>query len=99
MEEALGHPGWLAAMKEEYLALIKNNTWSLVSLPSNKTLISCKWAFRVKKHADGSVQKLKTRLVAKGFHQRQGFDFTNTFSPVVKPTTIRSIFSITVSKG
>lgn len=99
VKEALKDPAWFAAMEEEYHALLKNETWSLVSFPQNKNPINCKWVFRVKKNADDRVQKLKARLVAKGYNQRPGIDFNDVFSPVVKPATIRSVLTIAVAKG
>lgn len=68
-------------------------------LPLRRRAISCKWGFRVKRNADGSIQRHKVRLVAKGFHQQQGFDFDETFSIVIKPTTNRVILTLALSKG
>ncbi|CAJ2668892.1 unnamed protein product [Trifolium pratense] len=84
-------------MQSEFDALQQNNTWSLVPLPANIKAIGCKWIFRIKENPDGSINKYKARLVAKGFHQLQGFDFTETFSPVVKPLTIRLILTLAIS--
>jgi histone deacetylase 1/2 len=92
VKQALASPDWLAAMQAEYKALIDNNTWSLVSLPPNRKAIGCKWVFRTKENPDGSVQRFKARIFAKGFHQRPGFDFGETFSPVVKPVKLRLVF-------
>ena len=86
-------------MDEEYAALMRNKTWELVELPPNKSAIGSKRAFRTKFHPDGSVQKYKARLVAQGFNQRPGFDYIETFSPVVKSTTIRLILSLALAKG
>ncbi|MCH85062.1 histone deacetylase, partial [Trifolium medium] len=97
VKQALQDPNWYNAMKEEFDALQKNQTWSLVSLPPNRKAIGCKWVFRTKENPDGSINKLKARLVAKGFHQLQGFDFNETFSPVIKPVTIRLILSLAIS--
>jgi histone deacetylase 1/2 len=97
VKQALLDPKWKQAMQEEYDALFHNNTWSLVTLPSHRQVIGCKWVFRVKENPDGTVNKYKARLVAKGFHQRQGFDFNETFSPVVKPVTIRLILTIAIT--
>jgi histone deacetylase 1/2 len=89
---------WLQAMKTEYDALMTNNTWSLVPLPPNRQAIGCKWVFRLKQNADGSINKHKARLVAKGFHQQHGFDYTETFFPVVKPITVRTVLTLAVTK-
>ncbi|KAG6414963.1 hypothetical protein SASPL_122361 [Salvia splendens] len=97
--EALLIPIWKAAMLEEFLALLRNRTWILTSLPPGKNLIGNTWIFRLKRHVDGSIARHKARLVAQGFSQEPGFDFTETFSPVVKPTTIRLILSIAVTLG
>lgn len=88
VKAALQDPKWFAAMSEEYSALERNHTWSLVPLPPNRKAIGCKWVFRIKENVDGSVNKYKARLVAKGFHQVDGFDFNETFCPVIKPVTI-----------
>jgi histone deacetylase 1/2 len=97
VKQALADPQWLQAMESEYSALMKNETWSLVPLPAHRRPIGCKWVFRVKENPDGSVNKYKARLVAKGFSQEQGFDYTETFSPVVKPVTIRIILTLALS--
>jgi histone deacetylase 1/2 len=97
IKSALTDAKWLQAMQDEYTALINNNTWSLVPLPPHKKAIGCKWIFRVKENADGTINKYKARLVAKGFLQTPGFDFTETFSPVIKPVTIRLILTLAVT--
>jgi len=84
-------------MKDEFDAFENNNTWSPVSLPSNRTAISCKRVFRIKENSDDSINKYKARLVAKGFHQKFGFDFHGTFSPVIKPGTIRIILTLSLT--
>ncbi|RVW84060.1 Retrovirus-related Pol polyprotein from transposon RE1 [Vitis vinifera] len=61
--------------------------------------VSCKWVYKTKENPYGTVQKYKARLVAKGFHQQAGFDFTETFSPIVKPSTIRVVFTIALSRN
>lgn len=88
VKQALQDPNWLSVMQQEYDALIKNHTWDLVSLPPGRKPIGCKWVFRVKENAYGSINKYKARLVAKGFNQAVGFDFSKIFSLVVKPVTI-----------
>ncbi|PNX93258.1 histone deacetylase, partial [Trifolium pratense] len=97
VKSALSNPRWLQAMQSELKALTDNNTWSLVPLPPHKRAIGCKWVFRVKENPDGTINKYKARLVAKGFLQTPGFDFTETFSPVVKPVTVRIILTLAVT--
>jgi histone deacetylase 1/2 len=98
-QAALGIPHWRAAMEQEFDALQKNGTWRLVPPVSGVNVIDSKWVFKVKKHADGSIERYKARLVAKGFKQRYGLDYEDTFSPVVKPTTIRLLLSLAVTRG
>ncbi|CAJ2673651.1 unnamed protein product [Trifolium pratense] len=97
VKHALTDPNWLKAMEAEYSALLHNKTWSLVPLPAHRRAIGCKWVFRIKENPDGSINKYKARLVAKGFSQEPGFDFKETFSPVVKPVTIRIILTLALS--
>jgi len=86
-------------MNEEFDALFQNGTWSLISPSLAMYVVGCKWVFRIKRKADGQIERYKTRLVAKGFHQQPGIDFSETYSPVVKPITIRTVLSIAVSAG
>ncbi|KAK0600695.1 hypothetical protein LWI29_017553 [Acer saccharum] len=90
---------WRQAMSAEYDALVTNDTWKLVPSSSTQNVVGCKWIFRIKRHPDGSVARYKARLVAKGFNQRPGIDFTETYSPVVKPVTVRLILTFAVING
>jgi histone deacetylase 1/2 len=84
-------------MQYEYKALMNNLTWSLVPLPPHRRLIGCKWIFKVKENPGGSINKYKAILVAQGFSQTSGFNFTETFSPVIKPVTVRIILTLAVT--
>ena len=95
--QAFKDPNWLRAIREEYSALISNNTWVLVPPPSDANVINCIWLFKKKLNADGSLSRYKARLVANGRTQIPGIDCDETFSPVVKPTTIRTVLSIAVT--
>jgi hypothetical protein len=99
LSQALTDPNWRAAMSEEYDALVCNGTWELVPPAGVTNIVGCRWVYRIKRHSDGSIHRFKARLVAKGFHQRPGVDYHETFNPVVKPTTIRLVLSLAVSRG
>ena len=86
-------------MDEEIAALVKNNTWSLVPCPPEVNVIDYKWLFKLKHHPDGTIARYKARLVARGFTQTPGIDYFETFSPVIKPPTIRVILTIALSRS
>ena len=85
---------WLEAINAEYKSLTDNETWELVERPRDRKLVSCKWVFKVKRNADGTVDRYKARLVARGFTQTEGVDYHETYAPVVKMTSIRVLLSI-----
>ncbi|KAK1603217.1 hypothetical protein QYE76_018220 [Lolium multiflorum] len=74
-------------------------TWKLVPRPPGVNIVGSKWVFKTKQHPDGSIDKYKARLVARGFTQQHGIDYGDTFSPVVKPATVRLVLSLAVSRG
>lgn len=86
-------------MDAEYMALMKNKTWRLVPPQKGRNIIDCKWVYKIKRKADGTLDMYKAHLVAKGFKQRYGIDYEDRFSPVVKAVTIRMVLSIAVSRG
>ncbi|GAA0157637.1 transmembrane signal receptor [Lithospermum erythrorhizon] len=88
---------WVHAMSEEYDALVHNHTWDLV--PPNRThnIIGCKWIYRIKYNSDGSISRYKARLVAHENRQQEGVDCVETFSPVVKPATLRIVLTLAVT--
>ena len=88
---------WELAMKEEMNSLEKNQTWVLTKLPEGKKALQNKWVYRVKEEHDGK-KMYKARLVVKGFQQLRDIDYTEVFSPVVKMTTIRLVFSIVAAE-
>lgn len=97
IEEALSrHDGvqWKKAMMEEYRSLLQNNTWDLVDLPPNRKAIPCKWIFKTKRDGDGAIVRHKARLVIKGYAQRYGIDYKETFSPVVRYNSLRYLLSL-----
>ena len=94
--QASKSPEWVNAMNEELSALQKTNTWTLVPYQPHMNVVGYKWVFRIKHNPDGSIDRFKARLIAKGYHQQQGIDFDETFSPVAKPTTIRLLFTFAV---
>jgi histone deacetylase 1/2 len=94
----LKDPNWRAAMQLEFDAIQANHTWRLVPRPPGARVITGKWVFKIKYHSDGTLDRYKARWVVRGFHQRPGIDFGETFSPVVKPATIRTVLSVVASK-
>lgn len=80
---------WWSAMKDEIDSQLKNNTWTLVALPKGERAVTCKWVFKKKESSDGTLARFKARLVARGFTQRKGIDYQETFSPVVRMESVR----------
>ncbi|KAM0994541.1 hypothetical protein EV2_010368 [Malus domestica] len=91
-------PQWQAAMQEEYDSLRAQGTWILVPPPENRAFVGNKWVYMVKKNLDRNIAQYKARLVAQGFSQELGIDYLDTFSPVVRHTTVRMILALAAIK-
>ncbi|GJR66370.1 retrovirus-related pol polyprotein from transposon TNT 1-94 [Tanacetum coccineum] len=85
---------WREAIKSEIESILQNHTWELVDLPPGCKALGYKWIFKKKMKADGTVDKYKARLVIQGFRQREGLDYFDTYSPVTRITSIRTIIAI-----
>lgn len=85
---------WEKAINEELTSLQENSTWKLVELPDDKKAIGCKWVFKVKQDADTKLTKYKARLCAKGYNQREGIDYEETFSPVIRYDSLRTLLAL-----
>ncbi|KAH9725329.1 retrovirus-related pol polyprotein from transposon RE1 [Citrus sinensis] len=96
---AIKNVKWRNAMLDEYKALLENNTWELVKVQEGTKVIGKKWVYKVKHNPYGTVARHKARLVAKGYNQTAGVDYTETFSPVAKSSTIKVLLSLAVIYG
>ncbi|XP_071699438.1 uncharacterized mitochondrial protein AtMg00810-like [Rutidosis leptorrhynchoides] len=81
-------------MNLEIEALNRNNTWEITDLPDDRKPVGCKWIYRIKYKANGDIEWFKARLVTKGYSKKEGIDYEETFSPVVKHVTSRSDYSL-----
>jgi len=99
IQEALKDENWIQAMNEEISALEKNQTWKIVDRPLDKKSVRCKRVFSLKYKFDGTLDRYKERLVAKGYTQTYGVDYEETFAPIAKMNTVRIILSLTAYFG
>jgi hypothetical protein len=96
---AIAHaPHWQAAIQHEYSSLIDNGTWEVVDLPPDRVVVNNMWIYKVKSDTVGDVSRFKARLAAKGCSQRAGFDYTETFSPVIRMASLRLFFAIAAAR-
>ncbi|GKB69570.1 ribonuclease H-like domain-containing protein [Tanacetum coccineum] len=97
--EASKFSHWTDAMNKEMDALLRNDTWDIVDLPKDGKAIRCKWIFKIKYKSSGEIDRYKARLVAYGFSQKEGIDYEEKFSPIVKMVTVRYLLNIDVSNS
>jgi hypothetical protein len=93
-EEAIQRKEWADAMTEEYQSIMKKKVWEMVPRPKNKDVVSSRWLFKIKHAADGSIEKYKARFVTRGFSQKEGIDYEETFTHVARYTSIRTIIAL-----
>jgi hypothetical protein len=93
-EEAIQKKEWADAMTKEYQSIIKNDVWEIVPRAKGKDVVSSRWLFKIKHVADGSIEKYKARFVARGFSQKEGIDYEETFAHVARYTLIRTIIAL-----
>ena len=99
VSEAQANQIWADAMKNEIDSLHDNNVWELVELPVDQKPVGSKWVIKVKTNADGSIERCKARLVAQGYSQKEGLDYDETFSPVVRSESVHSVIALASMNG
>ena len=85
---------WMIAMQEEMEALHKNKTWDLITLPQGRKTIGNKWVYKIKRDGNDQVERYRARFVVKGFAQKEGIDFNEIFTPVVRLTIIKVVLAM-----
>ena len=97
VDEALTYDGWILAMQDELNQFKRNDVWEFVPKPGHKNIIGTKWVFRNKVNEQGEVIRNKVRLVAQGYNQQEGIDYTETFAPVARLEANRLLLSYAVN--
>ena len=98
-EEVVQFPTWVDGMVEEYDSIIRKNAWEIIPRPEGKSVLGSRWIYKVKQVSDGSVEKHKARFVARGFSQVEGIDYDESFAPITRYSSIRSILALSVQMG
>ena len=93
-EEAIQKKEWVESMIEEYQSIMKNDVLDIVPKPEGKSVVPSKWIYKIKHTSDGSIEKYKARFVARGFSQKEGIDYKETFAPIARYTSIRAIMAL-----
>ena len=93
-EEAVEDPAWVDAMVEEYDSIVRNSAWEIVPRLEGKSVVGSRWIYKVKQAADGSVEKYKAIFVSRGFSQIEGINYEETFAPVARYSSIRTILAL-----
>eukprot|EP00253_Pinus_taeda_P019811 PITA_19811 len=98
-KEATQHQVWLDTMVEEYNSIMVNDVWEVVPRPQDRSVVGSRWSYNIKYAADDSVEKYKARFVAEGYAQKEGIDYKETFAPVARYTSIRTVISFSAQMG
>eukprot|EP00253_Pinus_taeda_P027991 PITA_27991 len=93
-QEAVQHQVWVDAMVEEYNSIMVNDVWEVVPRPQDRSVVGLRWIYKAKYAADNSVEKYKARFMAKGYAQKEAIDYEETFTPVARNTSIRTVISL-----
>jgi hypothetical protein len=98
-EEETSHPVWRDVMMEEYQSIMNNDVWDIVLRPEGKFVVTSKWIYKINHTTDGSIEKHKTRIVARGFSRVEGIYYEEMFAPLAQYTSIWMIISLVASMG
>ena len=98
-QEVVYEPTWVDAVVEEYDSIVRNSAWEIVPRPVGKSVVDSKWIYKVKQASDGSVKKYKAIFVARGFSQIEGIYYEETFAPIARYYSIRTILALLVQMG
>ena len=86
-------------MVEECSSIIQNDVWEVVPRPIDRTVVGSHWIYKIKNNLDGAIKKYKARFMAKGFSQKEGIDYEETFAPIARYTSIRAAISLAAQMG